>query len=343
MNKSLAAAVLGLAGCTLFGTRCLGQSAPKLVVTDPVYTKAQRLVDVDHGRRMNIYCRGAGSPTVVFDAGLGDSSSSWGLIQPTIAARTRACSYDRAGLGFSDPATRASTARNIAEDLHALLTAANIKPPYLLVGHSSSGMSMRVYADLHIDEVVGMVLVDPSHEDQWVRSWAIGAPGQKEQMDASLVEQAQCLEAAKKGFVKDTPIYKQCLDYVDEHVSPAINEAQRPIWATAGWQAAFLSERQNTPYASAEQTRATRKQFGDMPIIVLTHAPHAKQQNETQEQGDQRTLLWEDLHCQIAAMSTRGINIIVPNAGHYIQFDRPQIVIDAVNEAIAISRETRTN
>jgi pimeloyl-ACP methyl ester carboxylesterase len=71
----------------------------------------------------------------------------------------------------------------------------------------------------------------------------------------------------------------------------------------------------------------------------LTHAPHAKQQNETQEQGDQRTLLWEDLHSQIAAMSTRGINIIVPNAGHYIQFDRPQIVIDAVIQAIAISRE----
>jgi hypothetical protein len=127
---------------------------------------------------------------------------------------------------------------------------------------------------------------------------------------------------------------------VDEHVSPAINEAQRPIWATVGWQAAFLSERESTPYASAEQTRATRKTFGDMPLIVLTHAPQAKGPNETQGQVDQRTLLWEDLHSQIAAMSTRGVNIVVPNAGHYIQFDRPQIVIDAVNEAIAIARKT---
>jgi pimeloyl-ACP methyl ester carboxylesterase len=339
MNKYVAVAMLVLAECALFGARCLGQAATKVVVTDLVYTKAQRLVDMDHGRRMNIYCRGTGSPTVVFDAGLGDSSSSWGLVQPTIAARTRACSYDRAGLGFSDPANRAGTARNIAEDLHSLLAAAHIKPPYLLVGHSSSGLSLRVYADRYFNEVVGMVLVDPSHEDQWVRGWAIGAPGQREQMNASLAEQAQCLEGAKRGFVKDTPIYKQCLDYVDEHVSPAINEAQRPIWATPGWQAAFLSERENTPYTSAEQTRATRKQFGDMPIIVLTHAPHAKQQNETLEQADQRTLLWEDLHSQIAAMSTRGINIIVPNAGHYIQFDRPQIVIDAVIQAVAISRE----
>jgi len=197
-------------------------------------------------------------------------------------------------------------------------------------------MSVRVYADRYLDEVVGMVLVDPSHEDQWVRGWAIGV-GKKEQMDASLTEQAQCVDAAKKGFVKDTPIFKQCLGYVDPHVSQAINEAHAMRAATPGWQAAFLSERENTPYASAEQTRATRKTFGDMPIIVLTHAPE-KAQNETQEQGDQRTLLREDLHSQIAAMSMRGINVIVPNAGHYIQFDRPQIVTDAVNGAIAISR-----
>lgn len=131
------------------------------------------------------------------------------------------------------------------------------------------------------------------------------------------------------------------MDYVDEHVSPAINDAQRPIWATPGWQAAFLSERESTPYASAEQTRATRKTFGDMPIVVLTHAPHAKLQNESQEQGDQRTLLWEQLHSQIAAMSTRGINIIVLNAGHYIQFDRPQIVVDAVFQVVAISQQNR--
>jgi pimeloyl-ACP methyl ester carboxylesterase len=75
-----------------------------------------------------------------------------------------------------------------------------------------------------------------------------------------------------------------------------------------------------------------------MPIIVLTHAPHAAP-NETQEQGDKRTLMWEELHSQLAAMSTRGINVIVPNTGHFIQFDRPQVVIDAVNQAIAISRE----
>jgi hypothetical protein len=122
-------------------------------------------------------------------------------------------------------------------------------------------------------------------------------------------------------------------------MSPAINEAQDRIAQTRRWQAAVASERQSVFYASADETRATRKDFGDMPIIVLTHAPHAKAANETQEQGDERTLLWEDMHSQVAAMSTRGINVTVPNAGHYIQFDRPQVVIDAVNQAIAIARE----
>ena len=234
--------------------------------------------------------------------------------------------------------TRASTASNIAEDLHALVAAAHVEPPYILVGHSSSGMSVRVYSDRYPDEVVGMVLVDPSHEDQWVRSWANGF-GTKEELDASLAAQAQCVEEAKRGFTTGTPAYEQCLgDGNDPHVSQAINEAQRPIWATRSWQAALLSERENVAYASAEEVRATRKDFGDMPIIVLTGAPH-KKPNETQERSDRRTLLWEELHSEVAAMSTRGINVIVPNAGHYIQFDRPQVVIDAVDQAIAISRE----
>ena len=324
---------------TAFAMQCLGQDAPKPLVTDPIYTKAQRLVDMDHGRRMNIYCRGTGAPAVILDAGLGGSTSTWGLVQPAIAARTRTCSYDRGGLGFSDAATRPSNTRNIAEDLHALLAAAHVKPPYILVAHSSAGMNVRVYADRYPDDVVGMVLVDPSHEDQSVRGWAIGAPGGKEKWDAYLADQSSCVEEAKKGLIKNTPAYKKCVGEDDPRMSPAINEAQHRVAETRSWQAAVASERQCVFYASADETRATRKDFGDMPIIVLTHAPHAKAADETQEQQNQRTLLWEDMHSQIAAMSTRGINAIVPSAGHYIQFERPQIVIDAVNQAIVISRE----
>lgn len=100
------------------------------VIDDPAYTHAQRLVTVEAGRRLNLYCTGRGAPTVVFDSGLGDGTKAWGLVQSVIAAHTRACSYDRAGLGFSDPSARPGTSANSVDGLHRLLQAAGIKPPY---------------------------------------------------------------------------------------------------------------------------------------------------------------------------------------------------------------------
>ncbi|MBD8878982.1 alpha/beta hydrolase [Rhodanobacter sp. 7MK24] len=323
----------------VFAAQCLGQEAAKPLVTSPVYTKPQQLVDMDHGRRMNIYCLGSGSPTVILDAGMGDSTISWALVQPALAARTKVCSYDRAGLGFSDGSSRPSAAANIAEDLHALLKAAHVAPPYVLVGHSAAGMYIRVYADRYPDEVVGMVSVEGSHEDQWVRGWAIGAPGQQAKWDAFLKEYGSCVDEARRGLVPGTPAYKKCVGDPDPRFSPAINAAQARYAATVRWQSAAASERQSVAYASADQARATRRHYGDMPIIVLTHSPYPKAKDETQEERNQRTLLWESLHLDVAAMSTRGVNEIVPNSGHYIQYEHPQIVIDAIDQALSIARE----
>lgn len=329
------ASVLGIA----FPAQCLSQDVTKAAVTDPVYTRPQQLVEMDHGRRMNIYCRGSGLPTVILVAGMGDSTISWALVQPAVAARTRACSYDRAGLGFSDGSSRPSTASNIAEDLHALLRAAHVPPPYVLVGHSAAGMYIRVFADRYLDEVVGMVSVEGSHEDQSVRGWAIGASGGKDRWDAFLKEYGACVDEARRGFAKDTPEYKKCVGDPDPRFSQAINEAQTQYAATPRWQAAVASERQAVFYESADETRATRKNLGDIPIIVLTHSPYPKSKDETQDERNKRTLLWESLHLEVAAMSTRGINVIVPNSGHYIQYEHPQIVIDAINQAVAIAKE----
>jgi pimeloyl-ACP methyl ester carboxylesterase len=322
-----------------FAAQCQGQETAQPLITSPVYTKPQRLVDMDHGRRMNIYCLGSGSPAVVMDAGMGDSTISWALVQPAIATKTKVCSYDRAGLGFSDGSNRPSTAANDADDLHKLLKAAHIAPPYILVGHSAAGMYIRVYADHYPDEVVGMVSVEGSHEDQWIRGWAIGAPGQQAKWDAFLKEYSSCVDEAKRGLVPGTPAYKKCVGDPDPRFSPAINAAQARYAATVRWQTAAASERQAVAYVSADQTRATRKHYGDMPIIVLTHSPYPKAKDETQDERNQRTLLWESLHLDVAAMSTRGVNEIVPNSGHYIQYDRPQVVIDAIDQALSIARE----
>ncbi|MET0254743.1 MAG: alpha/beta hydrolase, partial [Luteibacter sp.] len=243
-----------------------------------------------------------------------------------------------AGVGFSEAARRPGTPTNDSDDVHALLHAAGEKPPFVLVGHSLAGLNVRVFADRYRDEIVGMVIVEGSHEDQSAEGWAIGAADQKEKYDAYLKDAHGCIDAARRGLVPGTPEFTKCVGGEDKRFSKAINAAQMTYGATERWQAAVASERENVFYASAEQVRATRRDFGDMPLIVLTHSPYPKRDDETQEERYRRTLSWEGLHTRVAAMSTRGINIIVPNAGHYIQYDRPQVVVDAVEQARTIAR-----
>lgn len=121
------------------------------------------------GRRLHLCCQGAGQPTVILEAGLGDTGATWAAIQPILAQETRVCSYDRAGLGNSDPAPRPRSLTGVVADLRQLLEAAGIAGPYILVGHSLGGQIVRLFAACHPAEVVGFVLIDPSHEDKYAR------------------------------------------------------------------------------------------------------------------------------------------------------------------------------
>lgn len=316
------------------------EGVKSVLITDPVYTAPVRLVDIGHVQRLNLFCTGSGSPAVIFDAGMADSSISWALVQPIVSKATMACSYDRAGLGFSDAARRPGTPINESEDLHALLQAAHIASPYILVGHSMAGMNARVFASKYQGDVAGMVLVDPSHEDQSLRAWATGKAGQKEEWDAYLKAQHACIDDAEKGFDKASDAFKKCVGgSYDRRFSDAINSAQERFVSTPKWQAAAASERENFFYESASQTRKTIKNFASIPIIVLTRTSFPSMKDETQSEHDRGVIVWQEFHTQIASMSTRGINIIVPNSSHYIQYDHPQIVADAILEAVNVARE----
>ena len=113
-----------------------------------LYTHAGHLVAVEPGRRLNLRCLGTGQPTVMMESSLWDTSMTWRKAQGQIAQFTQVCSYDRAGLGFSDAARRPSTALNTADDLHRLVTAAGIQRPFVLVGHDAGGLYATVYAGL---------------------------------------------------------------------------------------------------------------------------------------------------------------------------------------------------
>jgi pimeloyl-ACP methyl ester carboxylesterase len=124
------------------------------------------------GRKLFLHCTGSGSPTVVFQGGL---TTDWVGVQSHIAEFTRACSYDPAnGLwGRSDPAPTPRTGEDVAADLHALLAAARVPGPYVLVGHSDGGLFVQLYASEHPDEVAGLVLLDAVHMDYYARRIAL--------------------------------------------------------------------------------------------------------------------------------------------------------------------------
>jgi pimeloyl-ACP methyl ester carboxylesterase len=126
--------------------------------------------------KLHIYCIGSGVPAVIMEAGWGDVGDTWSLVQPEVAKYTQACSYDRVGLGSSDPGPEPDTYLQAVTDLHILLENAAIKVPYILVGHSLGGMYILLYTHQYPEEVVGLVLVDSSHPDSFERDAAALPP-----------------------------------------------------------------------------------------------------------------------------------------------------------------------
>ena len=337
--------------CLLFAAPAFA-AGPAMVPVDTVadaYVHPQRRIEVEPGRRMNLYCIGSGRPTVVFDSGLSDWSSTWALIQPAVATRTRACSYDRPGMGYSDPATRAATPSNMVHDLHALLARAGIDGPLLLVGHSLGGFNMKLYAALYPDQVAGAVLVDPSEERLWDR---VG-PALSVQFGQTLVHDAarddragfgeliahfhECADAARAGRLDDAT-YATCTDPPRAALGPVILAARRKLQALPAYQDTQYAEAAASMFvpdaaADAQYARlfgAAAHPLGDKPLVVLTHSVW----DMTPPFGETGYASWLAAHRMSASLSTRGSERMVPLSRHNIQVDDPQVVIDAVAEVL---------
>lgn len=153
-------AALALAGCAY---QTISEASDARAFRPP-----GELVDVG-GYKMHIYCSGEGSPTVILDALFPGTVSNWVWVQPELARVTRVCSYDRAGLGWSDSGPDPRDANQAANELAILLRNSNIPGPYVIVGHSLGGLSTRMFADLYPDQVAGMVLVEGTNPDSWQR------------------------------------------------------------------------------------------------------------------------------------------------------------------------------
>jgi pimeloyl-ACP methyl ester carboxylesterase len=160
-----------------------------------------RLIEIGAGQggcRLHLHQQGAGAPAVVLESGIAGSSLSWSLVQPKIAEFTRVCSYDRAGLGWSDPCTEPRTVPRMVSELATLLERANVPPPYILVGHSFGGLLIRAYAHLRPQEVAGLVFVDPVS----LETWASCAPRNRERLNLGIRLSRRGALLARLGLVR---------------------------------------------------------------------------------------------------------------------------------------------
>lgn len=282
-----------------------------------------RLVDIG-GRRIQLDCRGTGSPTVIFESGLDiNGSLSWASVHDEVAKTTRACAYSRAGIMWSDPKDGLQNAKTIAEDLHATLAAAGEKPPFVLVGHSLGGPYIMTYTKYFGADVSGLVFVDASHPDQVQRFKAVTSYTPSGMI--MLIKAGAAL--AWTGAVRLAPMSSRGVP----HQPP---QAVRAMAAYAPTSLGPLLKE----IESVDQTLAdagTLRQLGNRPVYVLTSMAQLPEKalaalKLNPEQGRQYKELWKDMHDEEASWSSVSRHQSVSDAGHYIQFDRPDIVVGAV-------------
>ena len=277
------------------------------------YPPPGQMVDVG-GYRLHINCTGTGSPTVVIEAGLSDWSTSWGgVVQPEVAKTTRVCTYDRAGLGWSEANPLSSDAAQFARELHALLENANVQGPYVMVGHSLGGLIVRVFAHDYASEVAGVVLVDSMNPKQVTESLS------NKLALFSSIEAAVARVGVGRLLVK-LPAIAPSLPAGDEAYYPLLFRPQ--TFQTAA------NEYRELPASAAAAASVTS--FGDLPLIVLT-----ARLNDNPG--------WPEWQNELLQLSSNSEHLFADNSGHVIQFDQPDAAVPAILKMVELVRQSTQN
>ena len=286
------------------------------------YPPRGQIVDVG-GRKMHIDCRGTGSPTVILESGLGTGGTTdWTLVHDEIAGFTRTCAYDRAGIMWSDPKDTPQRASAVADDLHALLKGAGIKDRLILVGHSIGGPYTRTYVGKYGDQVarLGKVAGIDVHPKQASTIMHAATALSWTGLTRFMIARA---ERPKLRTAAETKRLGDALAMSAAYGSTSVTGSRSEL----------------TGFDDTMADARTVRSFGNRPLIVLTAmAPMKPEQLKgmglTVEDGARFKQEWKQLHTEQAAFSTRGRQQTVPDATHYIQVDRPEVVIAAVRDVV---------
>jgi len=308
-----------------------------------------KLIDVG-GHRLHLNCIGKRNPTIIMEAGAGDFSFDWSLVQPKVARLARVCTYDRAGYAWSESGPTPRTMQQIVYELHKGLNNAGIKSPYVLVGHSLGGLIVRVFANQYPKEVAGMILVDSSNEDQSIvimdrttkkgkvvhwRELASGKPIPPIQITAP--SSAGSNSASARSRSNQTK-----LDAPYDRLPLKIQQVR--LWAISqpSYEAArssetfdFLADELARMFA---QRNETKYPLGDMPLIVLTRRIAGEDEQANKLLLEEHNRLQSDLK----SLSTNSKQMIAEHSGHFIHLEQPELVVSAVKEVVdAVRRKSK--
>jgi pimeloyl-ACP methyl ester carboxylesterase len=300
-----------------------------------MYAKPGRLVAASDGARLNFYCTGKGGPAVVFDSGFTDWAPAWAFVQPRVARWATACSYDRAGEGFSGPGPMPRTSMRIAAELRSALRNAGIGGPYILVGHAFGGDNVRAFADLYPADTAGLVLVEADPDD-------VEPAAMRQEVYRAIPRvragMGACRDAIAAG--KPPPMLphregrpdRSCADGffrgLPEAVwSPALNAKLLEIaHAKAAMFDADISEFEQLP-ADLNFLQRHRRFLGGTPVRVITTMHHAvhffdpKWVPTPEEQKYQETIA--QAQAQWLSLSSDSRQIFIRNGSEYVTFDAP--------------------
>lgn len=317
----LALLLLSIVAGNLFGQYLLG------------YTRGQfpppgKLVALD-GRRLHMHCTGEGRPTVLLESGSGAWSTHWALVQPKVASFTRVCSYDRAGLGWSDPGPKPYDIQSAVRDLDALLARSHEQPPFVFVGWSFGGSIVWLYTQDHTGQSTGLVMVDgrPGGWQTWVNAFAPELAARR----MRFMTQLRRLESVGLG-----PAYSWYLmrgtgrDSI--HGFPA---GTGDVLLDPGFQARMFGAMIGASDADdASEQQLEMRPLGNVPLIVIPHGREGMFGLALERERIAETR-WQELQAQLVKQSTDAKLEMAEKSGHSVPLEQPDIIVDAIKELVA--------
>jgi pimeloyl-ACP methyl ester carboxylesterase len=291
------------------------------------------------GRSINLYCSGNGAPTVILETGGNSPGYEWLLQQSKMAVFTRACWYDRAGVGWSDPPLSPRTGASVASDLHEALHRAGVLPPYVMAGGSVGGAYVRIYTARYPTDVAGLVLVDPAVPEQRDPDSGVAPINRLSGTTRHLI--CMALPAMTRfgvlRFVASGERRRPSPDFTPEQNDTLAKlEAQPKAFRTDADQAcAATNEGRIVPREgiNPDIDNAVRKagSLGDRPLVVLIAGRYGADPGFEKEAAEYHEVRVHQL-ASLVLLSTRGRQVIV-DAGHGME-ESPDSIITAVRQVV---------